>query len=81
MVKDIEAIDVLFPELADLAPLLAVSTPKVTPAYPYQIIDQAKPTFFLTKLFGHLSFVSSTSPIFTSISIFRMMDTVSLISV
>lgn len=57
--RDIES---LFPELADQTPLLAASTPKVTPAYPYQIIDQAKPTFFLTKLFGHLSFVSSYFP-------------------
>ncbi len=62
MVKDIEAIDSLFPELADLTPLLAASTPKVTPAYPYQAFDPDKPTFFLTKLFGHLSFVSSYFP-------------------
>lgn len=57
LVKDLEAIDSLFLELADQAPLLAAKA-KSDPL-PYPAVDKQKPTFFLLPLFGKLSFVSA----------------------
>lgn len=57
LIKDLEAIESLFPELADQTPLLAASTS--SPPSPYSLIDKDQPTFFILPLFGKLSFVSA----------------------